>query len=455
MNEQIGDIWFSQWLVIDGKGLRDILVMALAAIAHQEEYGEQRTRKRREVDQRNLEAMVEVIIANLARAALLKPEAPIVAVSLSKSKLLTRYDRHIFRQLRDVLTKLLNEAFLTLLVPAGRGWSSTMQPSQWFLSKLREHKVSITDVAQHPHEETIWLAKNEWSFGEQSGIFAKRRKIIDYKCDTTDSIKFREEMFAINRHLASANLALAPSFTGIMPDLSKRQLRRSFSLPDSASAENPKFNLGGRLFGGWWLNMLRDDRKHILIDGEPQIELDFASMFPRLAFAAVGLKPPEGDIYDIPELRNHRAAVKSVVSTLLFANGERQRLPSEIKQQLPEGMTIARIREIIVRHHPFMDAILEKGLGLQLMFTESQIMVTTLLDLNSQGITALGIHDSLIVARSKALQAKDAMQRAAKAVMGYVLPVEIKGTLEAIEEEEIYQFNQTSNVIPSGQHLVV
>ena len=429
--------------------------MALAAIAHQEEYGEQRIRKRREVDQRNLEAMVEVVIANLARAALLNPEAPMVAVSLTKSKPLTRFDRHIFRQLRDVLTKLQNEAFLTLLVPAGRGWSSTMQPSQWFLSKLREHRVTIADIAQHPHEETIWLAKNEWSFGEQSGIFAKRRKIIDYKRDTTDSVKFREEMFAINRYLANANIGLAPSFNGAMPDLSKRQLRRSFSLPDGASAQQPKFTLGGRLFGGWWLNMPRADRKHILIDGEPLIELDFASMFPRLACAAVGLKLPLGDIYDIPELQNHRAAVKSVVSTLLFAKGERHRLPSEIKQQLPEGMTIADIRKIIIRHHPFMDAILEKGLGLSLMFTESQIMVATLLDLNRQGVTALGIHDSLITARTKVLQAKEAMQRAAKAITGYVLPVEIKEGLEAVEEEEIYKFNQTSNVTPSGQHLWV
>jgi hypothetical protein len=50
-------------------------------------------------------------------------------------------------------------------------------------------------------------------------------------------------------------------------------------------------------------------------------------------------------------------------------------------------MAIAEIREIIIRLHPLIGAILETGLGLSHIFTESQIMVATLLDLNRQGIT--------------------------------------------------------------------
>lgn len=423
-----GDVWFDQWLVIRGEGLRVILDMALRSIQHQEE--RRRVRKRRATDQRTLEAMVETVIANLARAVLTQPDAPSVAVALTKSKTLTRYDRHIFRQLRDVLTKLQREGFLHLTIPAGRGFTSTMSPHPWFLSKMRENRVTIADLGQHPDEETIWLAKSEWGFGDQSGTFAKRRKLIDYTSDTRDSHHFREEMRTINRHLEAARIGMAAKYDDPMPDLSRYALRRNFTLPTDASAKKPRFDLGGRLFGGWWQNLPKADRHMIRIDGEPIADLDFASMFPRLAFIAVGLEPPEGDIYAIPGLEGYRGGVKALISALLFAEGERQRLPSEIKSQLPPGMTVADVRKLVLQRHPSMAAILEKGLGLRLMFAESKIMVATLLDLNSQGITALAMHDGLMVARSRAEQARVAMQRAAKAVTGHALPVEVKGTAE-------------------------
>jgi hypothetical protein len=44
-----------------------------------------------------------------------------------------------------------------------------------------------------------------------------------------------------------------------------------------------RFDLSGRLFGGFWQGLQRQRRSGIRIDGEPVATLDYSSMFARLA----------------------------------------------------------------------------------------------------------------------------------------------------------------------------
>jgi hypothetical protein len=417
MSLAFASLWFDPWLILKGGKLKPILEMAMGAIAHQEEHTGMRSRKRRADDQRNLEQMVETVIANLARAALLENEhSQWMAVSLTKSKTMTRYDRHIFGKLPHVLRLLGNEGFLLLRIPIGRGMSSTVCPAPWFLSKLRECNATLDDMVRHPAEENIQLARSSWGFNDAKTIYGKRRELINYINDTKDSARFREEMRMINRHLSNASITMAPEYEGPPVDTTRKQLRRSFSLPMGASAQHPAFTHGGRLFGAFWQNIPKADRRFLRITGSPVVDLDFASMFPRLACLHVGIKPPSDDIYSLPGVP--RAAVKSAVSALLFAEGQRERMPSEIKALLPNSITMTELRERILSHHPFMAQILEKGLGLQLMFTESQIMVATLLDLCQRGITGLGMHDGLMVASQHASDAIAAMKQASRKIQG-------------------------------------
>ncbi|MCF6112213.1 hypothetical protein [Mesorhizobium muleiense] len=64
------------------------------------------------------------------------------------------------------------------------------------------------------------------------------------------------------------------------------RLTRRFLLRDIGDPHT--FNLHGRLYGGFWESLPKRLRADLRINGEPIADLDFASMFPRLAYARVG-----------------------------------------------------------------------------------------------------------------------------------------------------------------------
>lgn len=57
------------------------------------------------------------------------------------------------------------------------------------------------------------------------------------------------------------------------------------------------------------------------------------------------------------------------------------------------------------------------------MHTESEIMVRVLTTLLSEEITALPLHDGLLVRRSHASKGKAAMEDVSREMISYVLPV--------------------------------
>jgi hypothetical protein len=84
----------------------------------------------------------------------------------------------------------------------------------------------------------------------------------------------------------------------------------AFSSSTRATPLRQRFDLSGRLFGGFWQGLQRERRSGIRIDGEPVATLDYSSMFARLAYASKGVRPPAGDLYAIPGLEGRRDAVK-------------------------------------------------------------------------------------------------------------------------------------------------
>lgn len=57
------------------------------------------------------------------------------------------------------------------------------------------------------------------------------------------------------------------------------------------------------------------------------------------------------------------------------------------------------------------------------MRTESDILVRVILDLNARGITALGLHDAVIVAQPHADTAQAVMLDVCREVTGQTIPV--------------------------------
>jgi hypothetical protein len=224
-------------------------------------------------------------------------------------------------------------------------------------------------------------------------------------------------------------------------DPGRRTLTRRFTVFD---VQDDRFDQVGRLFGGFWMSMKKDRRKHIRINGEPVADLDYSSMFTRLAYAHLWLPAPEGDVYAIPGLEGHRDGVKLAMNCFLFHDTTtRKRWPKDMnfthetdadptddgiaKSKLPPRWTVSKTKKAILSVHPHLDRAWGYGLGYRLMWQESEILIRVLLDLMGQGIPALGLHDGLLVPMSKADTGLQAMREASKAVVGVELPCVMKG----------------------------
>src|SRR3984885_8215418 len=132
-------------------------------------------------------------------------------------------------------------------------------------------------------------------------------------------------MRRINAWLEQASITFEGN-GGVPVDVHDRVLRRLFVIHEGDPA-GQRFDLSGRLFGGFWQGLQRLRRIGIRIDGEPVATLDYSSMFARLAYASKGVQPPTGDLYAIPGLEGHRDAVKLGVNALLFDQQARRQCP--------------------------------------------------------------------------------------------------------------------------------
>jgi hypothetical protein len=246
--------------------------------------------------------------------------------------------------------------------------------------------------------------------------------ILDY-ADTAETNAMRDDMRRINAWLERASITFVDD--GAEPvDVHDRTLRRLFVILEGDPL-GQRFDLSGRLFGGFWQGLQRQRRSEIRIDGEPVATIDYSSMFARLAYASKGVRPPTGDLYAIPGLQNHRDAVKLGVNALLFDQHARRQWPKteEAGQRLPSGWTLGRFRRALVERHPVIAECIGRGLGFHLMHTESEIMARVLTTLLSEAVTALPLHDGLLVRRSHASKAKVAMGEVSWEMISYVLPV--------------------------------
>ena len=187
-----------------------------------------------------------------------------------------------------------------------------------------------------------------------------------------------------------------------------------------------RFELHGRLYGGFWMTLKATEREHLRIDGEPIADLDFSSMFPNLAYRHVGKETPPGDLYEMPGLEGLRDGAKAALSALLSYDAEMMSLPPGLKAMLPDGWTAGRLKDAVAAKHPDLMPLLGADFGLDLMFTESRILMATLRRLMAEDVPALPMHDGIMVSRSKVEAGRTAMEEASQKIVGVRLSVTTK-----------------------------
>jgi hypothetical protein len=413
------DLMHDPWLTCAGENLSALAAELFEKCETMHQVHGNRKPRRDATERRRM--LVDNLVANLAELILRYSSNTGIAIP-TKRQARTRYDRP------DLPPHLVSAALVNLehlgFIHLHQGVRNQTRTSFEPTTRLRARvvaEVGLQEVAWSGEGETIILHAS----GQDRGA---SKPLVDY-VDTKVTHRLRLEMAAINEHLNTASITVDDVPTGAI------HLTRRFQIPRLDAPHT--FDQHGRLYGGFWINMHRTERHRIRIDGEELADLDFTAMFTQLAYLHAGLPLPQGDPYggiegmagtDAPaELQaRQRDAVKRGLNAFFFRTGRMMRLPPAVKRLLETDWNATRFAAAMRKRHAPIKHLFGTGLGLSFMFTESQIMVRCLLNLEATGVVALPIHDGLLVRRSCVHLALAAMREASRVVTGVELPVKVK-----------------------------
>jgi hypothetical protein len=316
--------WVDQWLIAKGPALRQLTAETLAAVDRHEGLHHPRARARRPADRASHQMLVEVLTANLAHAVLDPPPGGRLAIRAGNpAKGAGRRDNPVFgKGVRPLIGVMHEMGVLDFKLPdAMRGEVSSIAPTASFATCVRAQGITLGDLGEAEGEEVLVLTRN---VGTKA---AKVTDHINYR-ETAETEAMRDAVRRVNAFLSKADLEFLED--GLMPyvDPHLRLLKRRFVLLKGDKVAE-RFDRGGRLFGGFWTNLESSRRRAIRIRGEPIADLDYSSMFARLAYAEMGEEAPEGDPYALPGLEGFRSGVKLAFNVFLFdGKGQRTKWPA-------------------------------------------------------------------------------------------------------------------------------
>jgi hypothetical protein len=384
-----------------------------------------RKRRRKEADQTAWEEGVMALMSDLVRLVLLDP-GKALSVSLRHGERgMTRYQSNIRgKPIKRLVKSIADDGLGLVLMEKGsrewkQMWTATaglihipddtptlIHPASSFIEEVKALELEPDDFKRSEKEEIIILRAR------------KKRKdrggeLIDYQ-ETAWTMDAREKLRAVNRWLSEANIE--DDGWGDV-DTSLRASYRIFN--------NGSFEEGGRLYGTFWTSLKKTRRQYLRIDGEPVAELDYGQMGLRLLYAQAGVQPEGDDLYYIPCLGYAREGVKGLINAAISNDKPQVRMPKGVRDGFEKFITYGQAwKTIEARHHPIKHLFF-KGLGLKLQVQEADIMVALLLALRDQGITALPIHDCVLVPVSRRDEAKSLMLCTFKEMTGIEGLVEV------------------------------
>ncbi len=275
--------------------------------------------------------------------------------------------------------------------PGQRGLQSTFR-ARAALAEIVSAAGQVDRLQPAQPRETVWLRERH------SG------DLRDYR-DTRATEAMRRTLDEINCAVATAHVE--PPATG--------PIVRIF---------NDDWRKGGRFYAlgeGTWQTMRGEARRRLKIDGHPVVELDFRSMHPALLYAEAGAPMP-ADCYALPPWP--RPLVKLALLVLLNATTEisaqraiawagemadiaRPGTQAAFREAAAIVTNLKRLHAPIARHFG-------RDVGMRLMAKDAAIAESVMAMMLAQGIVALPIHDSFLVAAPHKTALETAMIEAAR-----------------------------------------
>jgi hypothetical protein len=259
---------------------------------------------------------------------------------------------------------------------------------------VRRYKVKIKKPVEYPENSNIKGCRN--ALKNYNQLLARTH--IDIDLADLESDEYKDEVI----------------------DLSKKWVRRIFT-------ENTR--LGGRFYGGWWQQVRKGLRKHIIINGRYTSEIDFAGLHIHILYALRDKLLGDKEPYIVAknnDPENKRALYKrlmlagvnaktdfgciTAVMDEVYANPQdyppvtvsRKKFRKQLELMLTE----------LKEHHAEIAKDINSGKGLKAQYIDSEIAYKVIRKMTDKDIPILCIHDSFICRDMDSAKVKQAMKEA-------------------------------------------
>lgn len=384
--------------------------------------------------QRQLRTNVNVAIANLFRVFVLgeviaTPEANFYLSVDKKKKVYSDIpDRYKSKDITYVyfVDKVINLAVELGLIEqclgykpehaSKKGYRTRIRAIGWLLDSFEEiYQLSRYDI--HKAELTTHLQGTE-----VIRLKDEEKKLIDY-VDTHQTEQMRASLERYNEYL-NTNVRISLNGHNIVTGMS---LYRVFN--------NSSFDQGGRFFGGYWQTLPSIERPLLCLNGEPTIELDYASLHLIVLYnLKLNRDVPEGDLYCLSEYgigkKGDKLArkVSKLGALIVFNSADKQSamasLNDKLRKMRKQGYFIPwnakEIIEAFMEKHKELSDFFCTAHGLELQRIDSTIVDQILIRSVDDDIPVLPVHDSFIVRERDQKWLLDSMKSEYKKITGFM-----------------------------------
>ena len=438
---------------------------------------------------RAVKDMLRVLILDLYVNWLRDPE---LSIGFSKDKTIfkvkgNRYNQvFISDKIIPVEAKLVDASYIEELphyhdkTGSGRSYTTRIRHSEKLRDAFKELTTSLYDIEFDDRKELIVLHQRFTDEYDQA-----RQKKLDYT-DTDYTNQIREQLKAYNALLRRTFIDI-PSLTEpyVLRQITKGKragkTQRISIGPDNKhvhrvfnGTEEDNWSKGGRLYGGWWLQIPKAMRQDIYINDQPTVEVDYKALHPNLL-----MNDPVYDPYDLEELVNpdlidnlteQRDVVKQLILMAINADSAKkafQAFRNDQKKGDPhkklKDRDLTAYLDAFTDKFPELKEALNTGKALELMNTDSVIanMVTDYF--TKQDIPVLCIHDSFIIQYDKEAELRRVLHDASVQVSGkgiaqdskanlHEVQTYVQGNIEGYEERRLTTFSLPARVKPTEQY---
>jgi len=241
----------------------------------------------------------------------------------------------------------------------------------------------------------------------ERGVISIRRKDDDAGDEPPEVKASAAVLMATNARLKLAELTLPDEawkrIKGEWEEGDDVDAYRAHSGDDTAKSLHRIFSerweRGGRIYGGWWMHVPKEERRHIRIDGEPVTEWDYGRLHPSLLFLRAGLVL-DFDPYCVPGVEGPRIRELGKKTFQRLINRTKptpMRADRGDLSKLPGRMSFAQYLTLYTARLGPVARWFNTGVGMSLQREDSDLAITILGSMEAQGIVTLPVHDSFIV----------------------------------------------------------